>query len=237
MTWSVIVHLLLAGSIIVIPRDWYTRKKATPNIMTISLGGSAGPVTTGTTAAGGRTVEKVAPPDKRPEPIRPVPKQEPAATPVKSTARPDTSKEVAAIKPAPPPTRPPTTGARVVAGSTPVDTGARGQSVGLTTTGGGGSGGEADLMNFCCPEYVQHLLSEIESRWVKNQPEHGNTLLKFTIHRDGTITDISVERGSGSGVLDRIAKNALTDARLMRLPREYTKETLTIHLTFPYGTQ
>ena len=141
-------------------------------------------------------------------------------------------------KPPPmPPTRPPVTGTQVNAGNTTADTGAKGQGAGLTFGGENGFGGETDLQGFCCPEYLQGILDVISGSWNKNQPERGKTVLKFTIQRDGRITNVIVETSSGVGVLDRASKAALDQARLPRLPQGYTREMLTIHLTFPYGTQ
>lgn len=242
ITWSVVVHVIALGLLLVLPRAWFTREPERRNVMTINLGGTPGPQSTGTTSIGGRTVEQVAPPPPRPEPVRPTPPQRPAPTPAPArTPPPRPTAPAPTTKPAPTPppaTRAPVTGPQVVTGNTAVETGARGQGAGLTF-GGGFSGGETDLSNFCCPEYLTHLLNTIDSRWAKIQPERGTTTLKFTIRRDGTIdlANVTVERSSGYGVLDRAARAALSESRLLPLPAAYTNETLTIYLTFPYGTQ
>ena len=235
ISWSLLVHVVALTVLFVVPRDWLSKSREQPPIMTISLGGTPGPNSTGTTAIGGRTVEQVAPPPRRPEPIRPTPKEDPAPIPVKpQAARP------AAPKPtAPPPvtaTRPPVTGPQVVEGSSRVDTGARGQGTGLQFGGGDGTGGETDLRNFCCPEFAQHLLSQVSSHWQKDQPERGLTVLKFTIRKDGSLAGLPiVETSSGSSVLDRLARNAVNDSRFLPLPAEYPRDTLTVHLRFPYS--
>jgi TonB family protein len=237
ITWSVAVHLGALVAVMLMPREWFAKKPAPP-VMTISLGGTPGPKSTGTTSMGGRTVEQVAPPPRRPAPVPPVPKAAPAPVPmpVKSPPRAATPRPAAVSKPPPmPPVRAPIVGAQVTTGNTAVDTGARGQGAGLTF-GGGGMGGETDLQGFCCPEYLQQLLGTIDAAWNKNQPEHGTAILKFTIQRSGAITDITIEQGSGYGVLDRAARAALLDARLPRLPAAYVSPTLTVHLKFPYGT-
>ena len=243
ITWSVAVHLLLVAILLFLPSSWLTREPQKRNVMTINLGGTPGPRSTGTTSIGGRTGEQVAPPPKRPEPVRPTPKPEPAPAvakaPPKPVPTPAVTKPAVVPRPEPPvSTRPPVTGPQVVAGNTAVETGARGQGAGLTF-GGGGTGGETDLSNFCCPAYLEHLLTTIEGRWAKNQPERGTTTLKFTILKNGTIDNskVTVEQSSGYGALDRAARAALYDARLMPLPAEYPNETLTVHLKFPYGTQ
>lgn len=240
--WSLVVHLTAVALVFVLPRSWFTSDPEKRNVMTISLGGSPGPRSSGTTSIGGRTIEQVAPPPKRPEPIRPAPPEQkpaPAAVTKPTPAKPPPiQKPDATPKPVTPNTRPPVTGQQIVQGNTAVETGARGQGAGLTF-GGGGTGGETDLSNFCCPEYLQHLLSTIEGVWAKNQPERGTTTLKFTIRRSGAIDteNIVVEVPSGYGALDRAARAALFDARLLPLPAGYPNETLTIHLKFPYGTQ
>jgi outer membrane biosynthesis protein TonB len=95
--------------------------------------------------------------------------------------------------------RPPTTGAQRVQGNTPADTGATGQGQGLTF-GGGGTGGETVLADFCCPEYLQLLTSQIDQNWEKAQPQRGTTVVRFSILRNGTIADLKVVKPSGSSL-------------------------------------
>jgi TonB family protein len=236
--WSIGVHVTVVLVVFLLPRSWFARKAAEP-VMTVSLAGTPGKDrSTGTTIMGGRTVEQVAPPPKRPEPVRPEP---PAPKPPPLPAR--TPPRSAAVKPTetpkPPPlpaVSPPVLGPQVTAGSTRVDTGARGQGAGLTF-GGGGLGGETDDTNFCCPDYLNQVLAAVESVWNKSQFERGATILRFTVQRDGRIRDVTVFRSSGFGILDRASRAALDDARLPPLPQAYTAQTLTIRLTFPYGPQ
>jgi TonB family protein len=238
ITWSVAFHVAAVATAFLLPREWFAKKPA-PAIMTITLGGStAGPKSTGTTSMGGRTVEQVAPPPKRVDPV-PEPKAPPVpAMPSRTPPRAAVPEPAKIPKPPPmPPTRAPVTGQRITAGNTPVDTGARGQGAGLTFGGQLGTAGDTDLKDFCCPDYLLQLVSTIDGVWQKNQQESGKTVLKFTIHRDGKIRDIVVEQSSGFGILDRASQAALYDARLLPLPADYKKDTLTIHLSFPYGTQ
>jgi TonB family protein len=238
ITWSVILHVSVVAAAFLLPREWFARKPP-PAVMTITLGGSTvGPKSTGTTSMGGRTVEQVAPPPKRVDPV-PEPKAPPAPPmPTRTPPRAATPEPAKIPKPPPmPPTRPPALGQRITAGNTPVDTGARSPGAGLAFGGTAGTGGDTDLKDFCCQEYLTQLLTTIDGVWQKNQPETGTTVLKFTIHRNGRIGEVIVERGSGFGILDRAARAALDEARLLPLPAEYKKDTLTIHLTFPYGTQ
>jgi outer membrane biosynthesis protein TonB len=76
----------------------------------------------------------------------------------------------------------------------------------------------------------------ISGVWRSVQPEHGTTVMVFTIKRDGTITDIAPETSSGSSLLDRLSRATLMDPalKLQPLPAEYIGDHLTIHLSFPY---
>lgn len=235
ITWSIAVHVVVAAIALLLPQAWL-REKPKPPVMTISLGGTPGPRSTGTTSMGGKTVEQVAPPPKRPEPIKPEPKTlPPAAMPVRTPPRAMAQTEAPKPPPPLPPARSLVTGREIVRGNTAVDTGAKGQGAGLTF-GGGGAGGETDLKDFCCPEYLQQILDTIDGNWNKNQPETGKTIVKFTVGRSGAISNIVIETPSGSGVLDRAARSALLNSQLPRLPAAYPRDTLTVHLTFPYGT-
>ena len=236
LRWSIGIHIAVVVGFVVIPRDWISEPPR--RVMTISLGGTPGPRSTGTTSIGGRTIEEVSPPPRRPEPVRPTPPVKPAPAPVAKTpppkpAPPPTPTPKPTTKPVQPTTRPPTTGPQVVRGNTPVDTGARGQGQGLTF-GGGGTGGETQLASFCCPEYLALLTQRIDQNWQKAQPQRGTTVIRFSILRDGSIADIEVVEPSGSSVLDRASRRALEAAQLPPLPRQYTAEKLTVNLTFPY---
>jgi outer membrane biosynthesis protein TonB len=238
ISWSIAIHAIVVAALFLLPREWFA-KKAPTTVMTISLGGTPGPKTTGTTSVGGRTIERVAPPPKRPEPVPPAPQAKPVPMPPPTPPRLTETRPTSTPKPPPmPPVRAPITGPQIAPGSTAVDTGARGQGAGLTSSGGG-LGGETDLKDFCCPAYLNDVLRAIDAGWRKNQPESGTTILKFEIRRDGSIDlrNVVVERNSGIGLLDRMSRAALIDARLPPLPAEYTNSTLTIHLTFSYGTQ
>ena len=58
--------------------------------------------------------------------------------------------------------------------------------------------------------------------------------MKFTIRRDGTITDIAVETSAGA-FLDLASQRALEQTRqLPPLPAAFPLDKLTIHLEFEY---
>ena len=58
--------------------------------------------------------------------------------------------------------------------------------------------------------------------------------LKFTVQRDGQITDVELVSGSGYLGLDQSAERALRLASLPPLPARYTEDDLTIYLNFQY---
>jgi TonB family protein len=119
-------------------------------------------------------------------------------------------------------------------GSTRVDTGARGQGFGLTTAGGGGTGVQLDVANFCCPEYLSQMIALIQRSWQSNAGVAGSIVMKFTITRNGTIENVQVERPSGFQVHELASQRALLLTRLPELPIQFPNPTLTVHMTFEY---
>jgi len=238
ITWSFAIHITVLTLVAVLPRMWLFRPAPQPPIMTISLGGAPGPRSTGMTPIAGRPVEEVAPEPKRPQPIAPATSKPDVMTiPQKSPAKPQPeTKTTETVLPPSPTTRPPTTGKQIAKGSAVIETGATGQAAGLTVGGGGGGAQVMVESDFCCPGYLQDVVDRISAIWRKVQPEHGTTILVFTIRRDGSITDISQERSSGSSLLDRESLATLKNPslRLPSLPGEYSADHLTIHLSFPY---
>ena len=236
---SIAVHVALAAAIIFAPGGLLQRAKTPPVVMTISLGGAgAGPENGGMTTMGGRPVQEVKPPDEpaKREAIRPPAAKAPEMTMPLPNAK-ATKATGAAVKQAPDESRgrTPTKGAQVTPGSTPVDTGVRGQGFGLSTGGGPGSGSSLDVADFCCPEYIATMVYRIRSAWALNQGARGQALVKFTIMRDGSIRNAEVERSAGSPLLDTAALRAVLQTRtLPPLPDQFPNSTLTVHLNFEY---
>jgi periplasmic protein TonB len=238
---SLLFHSLLAAGLVYGPIRWlpHPADKEKP-VMTITLGGaSAGPKSGGLTPIGGRPVQTTEPPPLKAEPIR-----APAAKVPEMTAPKVESKPVATPKPAPPPVesapaeargKTPTRGDEVRAGSAVAETGTRGQGFGLASGGGAGSGSTLDVADFCCPDYLILMRDRIQSNWSQQVEVPGVTVVKFTIQRDGTLTDISSERTSGYSSLDLNARRAVQLTRqLPPLPKEFPNPTLTVHLNFQY---
>jgi TonB family protein len=240
---SVVVHLALVAGMIFAPGDWFSALRPAPHtVMTISLGdGAPGPVNGGITPSGGRPIQEERPVDapKRPEPVRPPAARTPEMTvPVpQAKPQPKAATPPAVIKAAPDDARgrTPTRGAQATAGSAVAETGARGQGFGLSTGGGGGSGSRLDVADFCCPDYLILMVERIRSNWNARAEAVGETMVKFTIMRDGQIQDVGVEKSSGFAALDINAQRALLVTRqLPVLPAEFPNPTLTVHLNFQY---
>ena len=237
---SMAVHLTLAAMLIVGRGDLLKHHDTPATLMTISLSGSAGPENGGMTALGGRPVQAVTPPDEAPtrEAVRaPVAKTPdmtlplPNAKPVKTTPGPP-------VKQAPDEARgrTPTKGKEPALGSAIADTGVRGQGFGLSTGGGAGTGSSLEITgDFCCPEYLSTMIARIRSAWNQNQGAMGTSLIRFTINRDGSITNATIFKPSGTVTLDTAALRAVLATRtLPPLPDAFPNPTLTMRLSFEY---
>ena len=105
----------------------------------------------------------------------------------------------------------------------------------MSTGGGAGSGSRLDVADFCCPDYVQLMVERIRTNWNARAEAVGETMVKFTIQRDGQIQGVEVERSSGFAALDINAQRALLVTRtLPPLPTAFPNPTLTVHLNFRY---
>jgi len=207
-------------------------------VMTITLGGAGtGPEAGGMTSIGARAVQTTEPAPK-PEALRAPAKAPEMTVPVaKALPRPAKAPAKAPEVAANTPDARGTTLARgdeLRTGSAVAVTGARGQGFGLST-GGGPIGSSVDVGNFCCPAYIGLMNDTILGNWNQHAEVAGDVVVKFTIQRDGRLTDVSVERSSGYEALDLSARRAVEVTRhLTPLPAEYTNPTLVVHSTFKY---
>jgi protein TonB len=183
-------------------------------------------------------VQQIAPPEEKPAP-----------QPAPARTEPEMVMPSPTTKPAPkPPAKPiqkpqeksssrkPTTGEEIRSGAAKYETGGAATPFGGLTTGGGGAGGaRVDVQNFCCPGYLVTMVQMVRSNWNQHQGALGQVEMKFTILRDGTITNVEVETSSGFFNLDQEARRALVKTRkLPPLPREFTGSTLPVYLVFKY---
>jgi protein TonB len=193
----------------------------------------------GFTSIGGRPVQQETPPDEPPrrEAVRPPAPEQKMTLPAKPSAKPTKASQIPDVKQAPDEARgrTPTKGAKITPGTSVADTGVRGQGFGLSTGGGPGSGSSLDVADFCCPEYVVTMVERIRSAWNQNQGGAGLVVVKFTIQRNGAITNASVDRSSGASTLDLAALRAVLMTRtLPPLPSQFANQTLGVNLTFEY---
>jgi TonB family protein len=233
---SLLAHVVLLAGMVLMPAGWRSGARTESTPMTIVLGGVEGPDSGGKTPIAGRPVDEVAPPNTPPKPdVRPAPKApemvEPTKvapkTPPKTTSK---NEEKSASKKA-------TSGPELKKGSAVVNTGGAQIPFGGLSTGGGSpvQGAFTDYADFCCPEYLNQMTDFIKRNWNKNQGASGSVQVKFTIQRDGTITNVEVEKPSNIPMLDLESQRALLKTqRLPTLPREFTPPTLTVHLIFEY---
>jgi TonB family protein len=237
---SLAAHVTLIAAIVLLPASWRSGSipaEVTP--MMITLSGGTGPDAGGMTPISGRPVQEVAPPDTRPKAETPpapkppemvAPSEKPLPKPpVKATEKPIEKSS----------SRKPTTGPQIKTGDARADTG--GAPIpfgGLTRPSGGGStnsGAFTDYANFCCPAYLSQMTDMIKRNWTQNQGSSGQVQVKFTIARDGRLSNVVLEKSSNISVLDLESQRAvLKTAQLPPLPREFTESTLTVHLVFEY---
>jgi protein TonB len=230
---SIVVHVAAVALLAVAPAPDYSETPRT--VMTISLGGAPGPRTGGMTPMGGRAVQEAAP---TPEP-RPRAETPPAPVrPEMTLPTPNARQRPARPRPreAPPEStgREASTGAQRSEGNARADTGARGQGFGLTTGGGGGTGAYLDVGDFCCPEYLETVVQRIQQNWASQQNVTAQVVVKFTIQRDGSISDAQVERSSGFVALDSAAHRAVQLTRVPPLPGRFPNSDLTVHMRFDF---
>jgi len=65
---------------------------------------------------------------------------------------------------------------------------------------------------------------------------HGHTVLRFTIHRDGSITDLIVLQPSSIDAFTKAAFNAITSSNpTVPLPQEYPDESMVMTVIFYYN--
>ena len=239
---SLLAHGLGLALLLLAPDGWLPGQSAEPRkVMTITLGGgNGGPANGGMTSIGGRAVQALTPPDeaKKPEQARPLASKTPAMTvpmPGKTRARPLPPQPVKEA-PVEAQGRTPSRGAETRTGSALVETGARGQGFGLSTSGGTGGNSRLDVADFCCPEYLVLMVEKIRANWNARAEVVGETIVKFVVQRDGTIAGTEVEKQSGYTALDINALRAVVATRqLTPLPAAFPNSTLTVHLNFQYS--
>lgn len=68
----------------------------------------------------------------------------------------------------------------------------------------------------------------------RRQAAEGQVTVRFTIARDGQVTDAQIARGSGSDVLDRAALAIFRDGRAPPFPPDMPQPEITTTVTIRY---
>lgn len=235
--WSAVAHLALLAFVALVPAGWLGARMANEptSVMNIQIGGPVGPRDGGMTAMGARPIQQVKPVEaqKAIEPIRPPAAAEPEMIEPTKTA-PKKQEAPVKTKMADAKSRTPTQGEEIRKGTAVADTKSRSQGFGLTS-GGGGTGAQLDVGDFCCPEYIVTMQDLINRNWTSKQNVDAVTVMRFTIERDGRITAISLFKSSGQQALDFSSERALMlTKQLPPLPAEFTQPSLTVRLSFEF---
>lgn len=104
---------------------------------------------------------------------------------------------------------------------------------------GGTPGGTGFDQDFEYAFYQRQMIARIQANW-QQIPVRGKAtvVIRFTIFRDGAITDAEVETSSGQSLLDRAALRAVVLAEpLPRLPDSYPRDRVGVHLLFTYSQE
>lgn len=235
---AVAAHVAAVILVAIVPSEWIGREaEPETNVMYISLAGNEGQETSGLRAIDARPVQVSTPEPVRPQhqapaetpPVMAIP--DPVAPPVKAPPKP--APQTPIKTPEPSNSRTPIRGAQTRQGQARIETGATTGADGLSL-GSSGTGGETNLSNFCCPEYIKAMSAAIRRTWKQNQGVAGANTVRFAIERDGRVTDVQLVDASGIYALDRESQAALLNARMPGLPTEFTEPRLIVRLIFEY---
>ena len=239
---SLFAHAVLIATIVVTPASWRSTSApadAKPMMISLSSAGTA-PDAGGLTPMSGKPVQAEAPAESKPTPAAPPAPKAPEMVVPEPAAKPVSKTPTRVEKPVEKSTaRKPTTGPEIKTGDARADTGAAPIPFGgLTRPSGQGAASNSvftDYADFCCPAYLNQMVDLIKRNWNQNQGASGQVQVKFTIRRDGLVSDVQVEKSSSISMLDLEAQRALLKTRaLPPLPREFTENTLTVHVIFEY---
>ncbi|HEX2835590.1 MAG TPA: TonB family protein [Thermoanaerobaculia bacterium] len=126
-----------------------------------------------------------------------------------------------------------------------------GRPDGLDGAGIGGENGRAEqgplsfeTQWYDWGDYAQSMVSRIRVNWYENMPPlfrtgiGGVVTIRFTIHRDGHITDVIVLESSGHPPYDQAAKKAIEQSSPLRpLPEDFPNPTERVTAMFYYNME
>ena len=92
--------------------------------------------------------------------------------------------------------------------------------------------------------YLVRILSSVRRNWLSVIPEsarlgrQGRVVIRFSIHRDGTVENFQITAGSGTDALDRAAVAAVSASQLFpQLPDEFKGGWIRVQLIFKYNME
>ncbi|HEX6790079.1 MAG TPA: energy transducer TonB [Candidatus Krumholzibacteria bacterium] len=92
--------------------------------------------------------------------------------------------------------------------------------------------------DFPFASYIARMRQKIATTWEVPPGTEGferSALVYFRIHRNGSVSDVSVEKSSTLPIFDRSCQRAVMEAAPMPpLPREYGEEYIGVHFSFLY---
>jgi TonB family protein len=86
--------------------------------------------------------------------------------------------------------------------------------------------------------YVRRIQEIVYSNWgdpfqAQAKPQGDlRVMVSFVIHRDGTVTEVEIEKRSGHAAFDRAGLRAVENSRMPELPRGYPGDAVRIHYQF-----
>jgi TonB family protein len=90
--------------------------------------------------------------------------------------------------------------------------------------------------DFPFASYINRMRQKIATTWEVPPGTEGferSALVYFRIHRDGSVTDVSIEKSSTLQLFDRSCQRAVLEAAPMPpLPREFNEEFIGVHFSF-----
>lgn len=92
--------------------------------------------------------------------------------------------------------------------------------------------------NFPFASYISRMRQKIATTWEVPPGTEGlerGAVVYFRVHRDGSVSNVTVEKSSSLQLFDRSCQRAVIEAApLPPLPREYAEEFVSIHFSFVY---
>lgn len=83
--------------------------------------------------------------------------------------------------------------------------------------------------------YANIIRNNIAQNWRPTSQRASPAVVTFTIHRDGSVTNVKVEKSSGISTMDNSAIRAVQDAQLPPLPPNFPRNQADVEMTFELG--